>query len=172
MECAAFFFLPGESLVVIGGFYAARGQLDLGELIVIVSVAAILGYCAGFELGRRLDRARILRLGRWTGLREWHFHKADSFFARYGGRTVLIGRFTWILRAFGAVVAGSSKMSYRRFLFYNALGGISWSVAFTLLGYFVGESWPIIVRWMGRADVLAGAVLLVISGAMWLRRKK
>jgi membrane protein DedA with SNARE-associated domain len=172
LECAAFFFLPGESLVVIGGFYAARGQLDLRVLTVIVSVGAILGYCLGFELGRGLDRARILHLGRWVGLRERHFHKAETFFTQYGGRTVLIGRFTWVLRAFGALVAGSSKMPYRRFLFYNALGGILWSVGFLLLGYFVGASWPIIVRWIGRTDVFLGIILILVGEVLWVRRKK
>jgi len=140
--------------------------------MAVVSTGAILGYCAGFELGRRLDRGRFLHWGRWIGLRERHLQKADAFFARYGGRTILVGRFTWALRAFGALAAGSSGMPYRRFLFYNVLGGILWSVGFVLLGYFVGASWPVIVRWMGRVDVTAGILLLIAGAAMWLRHRK
>jgi len=82
------FFLPGETLVVIGGVFAAHGELELGNLIGVVSVGAILGYCIGFELGRRFGRVRLQNIGRRFGLREMHFNRVDTFFARYGGGAV------------------------------------------------------------------------------------
>jgi len=172
LECAAIFFLPGETLVVIGGFFAARGELELTDLIVFVSSGAILGYCIGFDLGRRFGRVRLLYFGRWVGLREKHFNRGNTFFARYGGGAVFLGRFTSFVRAFVSLAAGSSNMPYRRFLFFNVAGGILWSVSFALLGYFVGANWQIVECWAGRASLLAALILLVAGALVWLRRNK
>jgi len=172
LECAAVFFLPAETLVFIGGFFAARGQFEIRDFIIVVSAAAILGYCIGFDLGRRFGRPRLLRFGRWIGLDEKHFNRVDVFFARYGGAAVLLGRFTSFLRAFVSLAAGSSKMPYPRFLFFNVMGGILWSVVFALLGYFVGASWPIIERWVGRASLIVILILVVAGGLVWLRRER
>lgn len=172
LECAAVFFLPAETLVVMGGFFAASGQLDLGDLIVIVAVGAILGYCLGFDLGRKFGRLRLFRYGRWMGLNEKHFNRVDGFFARYGGAAVFLGRFTSFMRAFVSLAAGSSEMPYRRFLFFNVAGGIAWSVCFSLLGYFVGANWPLIEHFLGRASVIVILILVVLGGLVWLRREK
>lgn len=164
LECAAIFFIPGESLVLIGGFFAARGHLDLIDLILVVSAGAILGYCIGFELGRRFGRPRLLQMGRWVGLREKHLDQGDAFFARYGGGAVFLGRFTWFRRPFVSLAAGSSNMTFRRFLFYNFAGGILWSATFALLGYCFGASWRTADRWMGDASLL-GVLMLLVVGA-------
>jgi len=172
LECAGVFFVPAESLVLTGGFFAARGQLNLAEFLAVVSAAAILGYSLGFDLGRRFGRPGFLHYGRWLGLNEKHFHKVDIFFVRYGGAAVFLGRFTWFMRAFVALVAGTSDLPYRRFLFFNILGGIFWAACFTLLGYFVGASWSIVEHWVGRTTLIAILILLVIGGLVWLRREK
>jgi undecaprenyl-diphosphatase len=172
LECSAIFFLPAETLVVIGGFFAARGQLDLGDFIVVVSTGAILGFCLGFELGRKFGRPKLIQYGRWIGLDEKHFKRVDVFFTRYGGAAVFLGRFTWIMRAFVSLAAGFSDMSYSRFFFFNVTGGIVWSIGFTLLGYFVGESWPLVERLMGRASLIVILIVIVIGGLVWLRREK
>lgn len=169
LECAAIFFLPGETLVVIGGFFAARGELELKDLIVFVSAGAILGYCIGFDLGRRFGRVRLLYFGRWVGLREKHFNRVDAFFARYGGGAVFLGRFTSFIRAFVSLAAGTSNMPYRRFLFFNFMGGILWSVSFALLGYFIGASLQLAERWMADASLLVALILLMAGAAVWLR---
>jgi len=173
LECAAVFFLPAESIVLIGGFFAARGQLELGELIAVVSAGSILGYCIGFDLARRIGRSRLLHFGRWIGVKEKHFHRVDVFFERHGGAAVFLGRFTWFMRAFGSLAAGSSDMRYHRFIFFNIAGGILWSVCFTLLGYFLGASWRIVEHWIGRASLIAILLILVVIGVRsWLRREK
>jgi len=172
LECAAIFFLPAESLVVIGGFFAARGQLDLGGFIAAVSAGAILGYCIGFDLGRKFGRPRLIHYGRWMGLDEKHFKRVDDFFARYGGAAVFLGRFTSFMRAFVSLAAGSSEMPYRRFLFFNVVGGITWSVVFVLLGYFVGANWSIVAHLMGRTSLIVILIVVVAGGLVWLWREK
>jgi len=172
LESAAIFFLPAESLVVIGGFFAARGQLALGDFIGVVSAGAILGYCIGFDLGRRIGRARLLHSGRWIGLNEKHFKRVDVFFAKYGGAAVFLGRFTSVMRAFVSVAAGFSEISYGRFLFFNVTGGILWAVAFSLIGYFVGASWHLVEHLMGGFSLIVILILIAGGGLAWLRRAK
>ena len=172
LECAAVFFLPAESLVVIGGFFAARGKFDLVEFIAVVLTGAILGPSIGFNLGRILGRPRLVHYGRWIGLNERYFKRVDAFFARYGGAAIFLGRFTSFMRPFVSLAAGFTDMPFRRFLFFNAAGGILWSVGFTLLGYFVGENWAQVERLLGRTSVVVILIAIVVGGLVWLRREK
>lgn len=170
LECSAFLGLvvPGESIVLVSGFFAALGLLDLGHIVIIVSAGAILGDSIGYELGRRLGRSWLLRYGRWIGLRQAHIDRVDAFFERHGGKTIFIGRFIGFLRALAPFIAGSSRMHYSRFLFYNAAGAILWSTTFVLLGYFMGASWQVAERWMGRAGAIVGGILLLVLAPVWL----
>jgi membrane-associated protein len=172
LECAAVFFLPAETLVVIGGFFAAHGQLDLAKFIVVVLTGSVLGFSLGFKLGRRFGRAKIVAYGRWIGLEEKHFQRVDAFFARYGAAAVVLGRFTSVMRAFVSLAAGFSTMSFRRFFFFNVVGGVLWSVGFALLGYFVGENWSTVERLMGRTSLIVIFLLVMIGALFWLRREK
>src|SRR3569832_2204853 len=126
LEASAFLgvFVPGESLVLIGGFLANRGQLDLGDLIALVAAGAVIGDSIGYELGRYLGRPWLLRYGRWAGLRPEHLDRVDRAVEKHGGKPVFFGRFVGFLRALVPFIAGASRMQYRQFLFYNALGGI------------------------------------------------
>jgi membrane protein DedA with SNARE-associated domain len=133
--------VPGESIVLVAGFLAAHGLLEVTPLIVVVALGAIIGDSIGYELGRRFGRPWLIRHGHWLRIRPAHLARTDDFFQRHGGKTILLGRFTGFVRALAPFVAGSSAMSYRQFLTYNALGGILWSVAIVLLGYFFGASW-------------------------------
>ena len=108
LEAAAFLGLlvPGETLVVCSGFLAARGLLDVGDLIVVVAAGAILGDSIGYELGRRLGRPWLVHSCRWVGLRAAHLERVDAFFARHGGKTVFLGRFVGFARALAPFIAG------------------------------------------------------------------
>jgi membrane protein DedA with SNARE-associated domain/membrane-associated phospholipid phosphatase len=172
LECSAFLGLavPGESLVLVGGFFAGSGQLDVGDLIIVVAIGAILGDSIGYELGRHCGRSWLLRYGRWFRLRQSHLDRVDDFFRRHGGKTIFMGRFIGFLRVLAPFVAGSSRMPYGRFLFYNATGAFLWSTAFVLIGYFVGASWDIVGKWIGRASAILGGALLVVLGMVWLWR--
>jgi membrane protein DedA with SNARE-associated domain/membrane-associated phospholipid phosphatase len=164
LESAALLGLlvPGESLVLIGGFLASRGILDLGDLIAVVAAGAVLGDSIGYELGRRFGRTWLIRHGRWLGIGEGRLRGVDVFFARHGRKTVFLARFVGFLRALVPFVAGSSRMRYRSFMPYNVLGGVTWSALTVFLGYFLGASWRIAEDWIGRAAAVVGIVLVFV----------
>ena len=172
LESAAFLGLlvPGESLVIVSGALAAAGLFELPTLIAVVSAGAVVGDSMGYELGRRLGRPWLLRRGARLGFRRERIAAVDEFFARHGGKAVLIGRFIGFLRALAPFVAGSSRMPYLRFLAYNVAGGVVWTVACVLLGYVVGAAWPIVEKWVGRVGLVLGLVVIT-AAAWWLRRR-
>ena len=174
LESAAFvgFVVPGESLVLVAGFLAAVGVLDLAPVLVVVALGAVIGDSIGYELGRRLGRSWLERFGPRLGLHAERIADVDRFFADHGGKAVLLGRFVGFLRALAPFVAGASRMPYPRFLFYNATGGVLWTVSFVLLGYVLGASWYVAERWIGRATLIGAAVVGVIVVGLWLRRRR
>jgi len=172
LESAAFLGLlvPGESLVIVSGVLAAAGLFELPALIGVVSAGAVVGDSIGYELGRRLGRPWLLRRGARLGFHRDRIEAVDAFFERHGGKAVLIGRFIGFLRALAPFVAGSSRMPYPRFLAYNVVGAVLWTVACVLLGYFVGAAWPVAEKWVGRTGLVLGLVVIVVA-AWWLRRR-
>jgi undecaprenyl-diphosphatase len=170
LESAAFvgLLVPGEALVLVAGFFAAQGLLDIGDLIVIVAIGAILGDSIGYEMGRRIGRPGLERYGSRFGLINTRIAKAEAFFKRHGGKAVFLGRFVGFARALVPFLAGSSRMPYRKFFPYNALGAALWSAAILLLGYFLGASWQIAEQWTGRASVIVGGAVLIIFALGWL----
>jgi len=171
LESAVFlgFLVPGETIVVSAGILASFGVLSLPETLVVAVVGAVAGDNAGYWLGRRLGRPWIERHGRLVGMHGGVLHRIDELFARHGGKAVLVGRFVGFLRAMLPFAAGASRMSYARFVAYNAIGAIAWGIAFVLLGYFLGASWTVVERWLGRAGFVVGAVILMLT-VWWLRR--
>lgn len=172
LESAAFLglIIPGESLVLVTGFLAAQGVLDLDVLIVTVAIGAALGDSIGYEMGRWMGRPALLHHGRHFGLTNVRVDKADAFFAQHGSKAIFLGRFVGFARAIVPFLAGSSKMSYRKFLPYNVLGAGLWSLAVVLLGYFLGASWHTAERWIGRASAILGGILLFFLLLAWLYR--
>jgi undecaprenyl-diphosphatase len=168
-ESAAFLGLvvPGESVVLVSGFLAAKGVFDLDTLIVTVAVAAVLGDNIGYELGRRLGRPWLLGHGGRFGLDDTKLTKADDFFSRHGGNAVFLGRFVGFARALVPFVAGSTRMRYTTFLVYNAIGAALWSAGVVLLGYFVGRAAE---RWIGEASAVLGGIALGALGMVLLWR--
>lgn len=172
LESAAFLGLlvPGESLVLVTGFLASQGVLDLDLAIWAVATGAVLGDSIGYEMGRRLGRPALLRYGNRMGFNSARIDKADAFFRRHGGKSVLLGRFVGFARAIVPFLAGAAGMRYRAFLPYNVAGGLLWSTATILLGYFLGASWHLAERWIGAASAVIGGMLLFGGGLVWLYR--
>lgn len=165
LESAAFlgFFMPGETLVFLGGFLASRaggGVLDLKLLIPLVAVAAILGDSVGYELGRLLQKSWFLRYGRWLGLREPQWQRMEDFFHRHGGKTVFFARFSAFFRILVPFFAGAVRLRYLHFLKWNIAGGLLWATGSVLLGYLAGESWRVVEHWIGRGALLAVAAVI------------
>jgi undecaprenyl-diphosphatase len=163
--------VPGETIVIAAGVLVAFGVLELPETLVIAVAGALIGDNVGFLLGRRLGRPWLERHGRLVGMSRNTLARVDDLFARHGGKAVLIGRFIGFLRAMAPFAAGSARMPYRRFAPYNAVGATAWGIFFVLLGYFLGESWHIAERWLGRVGLVAGTLAL-IAAVWWLRRHR
>lgn len=130
-------FLPGDSLIFAAGALAASGIMNWYALPLFMA-AAILGNMLNYQIGRTLSD-RIRRGGKIRFVKQEYLDRTQKFFDRHGGATVIITRFMPILRTFTPFVAGIGKMPYRRFLLFNAIGGLSWASAFFLIGYFFGN---------------------------------
>ena len=135
------FFLPGDSLLVTAGIFAAKGDLDLLALNLSLSAAAIVGDTVGYRIGYTTGPKIFTRENSLLFNRK-HLISAKEFYDRYGGFTIVIARFIPMIRTFAPVVAGVGAMPYRRFLAFNIFGGIFWVMSTTLAGYFLGTLIP------------------------------
>jgi membrane-associated protein len=135
------FFLPGDSLLVTAGLFAARGELDIWLLVPLLIVAAICGNASGYFIGHKAGQTLFNRpQSRW--FRRDHLIKTHEFYEKYGGITIVLAQFMPFARTFAPVVAGVGEMKYIRFASYNVGGAILWISSMTLLGYFLGRSIP------------------------------
>ena len=129
-------FLPGDSLLFVAGTLAAAGGMDIGLLILLLCVAAILGDSVNYAIGKHVGD-RMVKSGRFV--RQEHVDRTHAFYEKYGGKTIVIARFVPIVRTFAPFVAGMGQMDYGRFLLFNVTGGILWVVSLTTAGYFFGN---------------------------------
>ncbi len=128
------FCLPGDSLLVTAGLVAYLADWPVGWLLLIVSAAAIIGDSVGYSIGYKTG-PKIFNRDQSLFFNKDHLLKAQEFYVKHGGKTIIIARFIPILRTFAPVVAGIGKMEYRQFLFFNIFGGIGWVFSMILLGY-------------------------------------
>jgi membrane protein DedA with SNARE-associated domain/diacylglycerol kinase family enzyme len=142
LETGAFVGLavPGETAVVVGGVVAERGGVELVPLIGLVWIAAAAGDLVSFLLGRRLGRPFLERHGPRFHLGPDRLERVDRFYHRHGGKAVLLGRFTGLIRAVSPFVAGASGLGLRRFVAWSAAGALLWATTFILVGYGFSES--------------------------------
>ena len=132
--------LPGETVLLVGGVAAARGIMSLPLVILVASAAAIVGDNLGYLVGRRGGRPLLFRYGRLLHVKDHQLAILDSFFEKHGGKTVFFGRWVLYLRAWAALFAGASRMHWRTFLFWNALGGIAWAATMGTIAYVFAKS--------------------------------
>jgi membrane-associated protein len=166
------FFLPGDSLLVTAGIFAARGDLDIATLILCLLVAAVVGDATGYFIGHKAGQKLYSRPDSFFFRRE-HLIRTHAFYERHGGKTIVIARFMPVVRTFAPVVAGAAGMSYRRFAMFNVVGGALWVTSMSLTGYFLGLAAPDLVR--GRVDlVIAVVIFLSLLPAIvgWVRSKR
>jgi membrane-associated protein len=159
------FFLPGDSLLVTAGIFAAAGVVPLRWLLAPVMVCAILGDQLGYWIGRKAGPALYKREDSLL-FRRSHLQRAHDFYEKYGGRAVIFARFVPIIRTFCAPVAGAARMPYSRFLIFDIFGGMFWVGAMILGGYSLGRSVPNIgqrIHYVIAAVVVASVLPAVIS---------
>jgi membrane-associated protein len=136
-ESAIFPILPGDSLLVVAGIYAAKGDINLAVLSAILIPAAVLGNGVAYLLGKSMG-PRLFSNPRSRLFKPAYAQKAHDFYERYGGAAIVIARFVPIVRTFVPVIAGIGGMPYSRFLGYNVAGGVAWILSMGLGGYFLG----------------------------------
>jgi len=157
------FFLPGDSLLVTAGVFAAAGLLDIYLLITLVSLCAVVGDQLGYYIGQKTGRALFNKEDSLLFKRS-HVLRAQEFYEKYGAKTIVIARFVPIVRTFAPVIAGVGQMNYRRFVTYNVFGGILWVVSMCLIGYIIGASVPNINKYLHL--VIAVVIFLSILPAV------
>jgi membrane-associated protein len=135
------FFLPGDSLLVTAGVFAAAGVVPLKWLLLPGMLCAIIGDQLGYWIGRGAGSALYRREDSFF-FRRTHLQRAHDFYEKYGGRAVILARFVPIIRTFCPPVTGAARMPYSRYLIYDIFGGIFWVGAMILGGYFLGRSIP------------------------------
>ena len=135
------FFLPGDSLLVTAGLFAAKGDLDIVFLNVLLSFCAITGDALGYYIGWKLGPA-LFRKEDSLLFKKKHLLATHEFYERHGGKTIIIARFVPIVRTFAPVVAGMANMSYKRFALFNIVGGIGWVFSMTMIGYSLIKIFP------------------------------
>jgi len=163
-------FLPGDSLLFIGGAFAATHEMDVGLLIVLLLVAAVSGNTVNYLIGRAIGPAvfntRIRGLERF--LDRAALQKTHDFYTRHGGKTIVLARFIPVVRTFAPFVAGISQMSMRRFQFFNVAGALMWVLLLVLLGYFFGNI-PFIRQYLNVIVLVgaAAAIVPVVIAGVW-----
>jgi membrane-associated protein len=164
------FVLPGESAAVLGGVTASRGHVSLTAMCFVVVAAAIVGDTVGYEIGTRYG-ARLLSV-RVLRRRSERVDAARATLARRGGLAVFLGRFVALFRAVMPFLSGSIHMPYRRFVAYNAAGGLVWGVAAVLVGYLAGNSYATIERTYGRGAAVIVAAVVIVGLIVWRIRQR
>jgi membrane protein DedA with SNARE-associated domain len=165
------FVLPGETVALLAGAAAKLGHVSLAGVLVVVVVAAIVGDTVGYEVGRHLG-PRVLELGLLQKQRG-RLDDARDFLARRGGSAVFLGRWVAFFRAVMPALAGTARMPYRRFLVFNAAGGLVWGATVVLLGYAVGASYARVEKALGRDTAFVVLALVVLAVVVWhIRRRR
>jgi membrane-associated protein len=166
--------LPGDSLLFVAGTVAAASGMHIHLLVVTLAIAAILGdsvnYAVGYFIGPKvLSKPRESRLGRW--LKPEYMERTRRFYQKYGGFTIIIGRFVPIVRTFAPFLAGVGQMQYRKFLFYNVIGGFAWVGLLAYAGYLFGN-----IPWVKNnlAWIVVGIVVVSLLPMVfqWLRERR
>ena len=173
LETGAFVGLvaPGETTVIVGGVIAGQGEIELIPLLGLVWVCCVLGDTTSFFIGRRLGRDFIVKHGPRFKIDENRLRQVESYFQRHGGKTILIGRFIGLVRALSPFIAGSSGLTYRRFVPFSVIGCGLWASLFTVLGFVFYRSFDRVAGTAGKATFAFGVTVAVIVGVVYVVRR-
>ncbi len=168
---ALVFFLPGDSLLVMAGVYAAKGDLSMWALALLLIPLAVLGDASSYTIGARAG-PHLFNRPRSRLFRPEHVLLAKAFYEKHGGKAIILARFMPLVRTFVPVVAGIAQMPYRRFATYNIVGGASWVLSMTLIGFGLGNSIPNLDRHIEKVIVVVVLVSLVPGLVEYLKSRR
>jgi membrane protein DedA with SNARE-associated domain len=161
--------LPGETSLLAGAVEAQRGVMYLPWVVAVAAAAAMIGDNVGYWVGRRVGRPTLVKYGHFVRMRDRQIRVLDYFYAHHGAKTVFFGRWVTLLRVGAAVFAGASRMPWRSFLLWNALGSIVWAVGVGLMGYFFWASIGAVKGVFGYVG--AAALIATMIGGFFLWRR-
>lgn len=141
------FFLPGDSILFTAGVLASQGFLNISILTICVWLAAVLGDTVGYWFGARIG-IKIFNKEKSFFFNKQYPERASQFYAKHGGRAIILARFIPAVRTFVPIMAGVGKMSYRKFISYNIIGGTIWTIGLTLSGFFLGQAIPSVDKYI------------------------
>jgi membrane-associated protein len=168
---AMIFFLPGDSLLVMAGLYAAKGDLDIWALNGLLIPLAIAGDATSYWIGTR-SGPHLFKRPRSRFFRPEHVQAAHDFYERHGGKAIILARFMPLVRTFVPVVAGIGGMSYRRFASYNVVGAVAWVASMTLIGFVLGSRFPLLVQHIEKVIIVV-VVLSIMPGLFeWQKARR
>jgi membrane protein DedA with SNARE-associated domain len=166
---------PGETALLAGAAYAgASGNLNIVIVILGAAMGAIIGDNLGYLIGRYGGYRLLGHIARYTPLNQSHLEAAQRYFARHGDKTVFLGRFFALLRAWAAFLAGVNQMPWRSFLLWNALGGVVWATIYGTLGYILGNNLPLLGRIVHMIGVVGTmlAIAFVLGAIVYWRMRR
>lgn len=164
------FFLPGDSLLFTAGFLASQGIFNIWWLCLLCFVAAVLGDSTGYWFGHRVGR-KIFRREDSLLFHRHNLERAEQFYAKHGGKTIILARFMPVIRTFAPILAGVGNMTYPQFIAYNLVGGLAWGVGVPLAGYYLGSLIPDIDRYL--IPIILGIIILsVLPTAIHMLKNK
>lgn len=166
------FFLPGDTLLITAGLMAERGQLEMWFLIPLLIAAALIGDFVGFEIGKQAG-PRLFKREDSRLFKRKHLERAEAFYEKHGGKTIVVARFLAVIRTFAPTVAGASQMKYRKFVLYNFVGGALWVTSMLWLGYVFGTKVDNLeLFFTALVVIMVGASLAPAAWGVWKHRRK
>ncbi len=160
---------PGETVLVAAALYAGTGRLNIVAVGVVAVVAAVAGDNIGYAIGRYGGRSAVQRFGRYVHLTSHRFAKAEGFFARHGGKMVIIARFVEVLRQLNGIIAGMAGMTWPRFLIFNTIGALLWVGTWATLGDLAGSHINTIYTYITRYSLYALIAAVIVAAAVIAR---
>jgi membrane-associated protein len=166
------FFLPGDSLLVTAGLLGSQPQFGLNVFVlgVILTVAAVLGNSLGYMIGK-YSGPRLFTKDDSLLFKKKHLFAAEAFYAKHGGKTLVIARFMPIVRTFVPVVAGMARMPFRSYTAYNVLGAVLWIWSMLFIGYFLGRLIPGVEHHIEKVIIFVIFLSLLPGIISWLRER-
>ena len=141
------FFFPGDSLLFTAGFLSSQGILDIKVLMAGCFAAAVLGDSVGYYIGQKFGR-KLFNKEKSIWFHKDHLLRAQRFYDKHGGKTIILARFIPVIRAFAPVVAGVGLMKYKRFVVFNLVGAVLWAIIIPLLGFYLGSAIPDVDKYL------------------------
>ncbi len=158
------FFLPGDSLLFTAGLLASQGVFNIWALCIAAPITAIAGYALGYWFGGHLGRWLLAQPDRWY-FKKSYYDRSQAFFDRHGGKALILARLMPIVRTFVPIVAGVSKMNWRRYMFFNISGGAMWGIGMPLLGFYLGHAIPNAKKYL--LPIVCLVVVISLLPAVW-----